>query len=92
MDEVDVESRFWWEPHFTAFEEKLPLPLRYTYKYFDVQYSIAKHVEPTLKEPMSAEPKLLSWRDNNGSLEFKKGSLLNTGVVGQSFENVVNSF
>ena len=36
MSEVDVESQFWWEPCFTAFEEKLPLALRYTYKYFDV--------------------------------------------------------
>lgn len=35
-----IESRFWWEPYFTAFEAKLPLALRYTYQYFDVVCSI----------------------------------------------------
>jgi len=34
--DIDVESQYWWEPCFTAFEERLPLALRYTYKYFDV--------------------------------------------------------
>lgn len=29
--DIDVESRFWWEPYFTAFEQRLPQALRYTY-------------------------------------------------------------
>ena len=38
--EVYIESRFWWETYFTAFEAKLPLALRYTYQYFDLDVSI----------------------------------------------------
>ena len=42
--DLDVESRFWWEPHLTAFEERLPLPLRHTYQYFDVAATIPKRL------------------------------------------------
>jgi len=38
--DLDVESRYWWEPHFTEFEEKLPLALRYTYQHFDIAVAI----------------------------------------------------
>ena len=35
MNDVYIESRFWWEPYFTAFEQRLPAALRYSYDYFD---------------------------------------------------------
>ena len=62
--DCNVESRFWWEPFFTAFEEKLPAALRHTYHYFDVamprnlsecadmtEYSQDDMTNPTIDSP-----------------------------------------